>query len=811
MTRVITGTRRAKRLANRIVLLVVSLELLSTMVWGSLTYLGSRDELITSIGQRLEEMAMRTSGTMASFFDPLKVELEAVSATAQILRGNPDEEVILLNRVLRDRPAIDALAIHYAQHGDSIQVSRLKATGSPGSDSLSGYPSIPTDANAATRTPIFYSPYLDPLVGMSHPIGNGIGSAVAWINLKWLWHQVQRARVGKTGYVYLLDDDLTLIGHRDHSLVLRQLNGLKAGLPPTMFQRDGGNTLHIYRNFNGEQVTGVAKYDPRQNWWVVVELPVAEGLASLNRIIARFVTALLLAVAVSIIVVLLVTRITLRPLEVLEQGIQRLAKGESEVRVTVTGDNEIARLAHAFNHMAENTEAQAALLQQQATHDALTGLPNRQYLQRQLQGALEDLSSGKVRHIALLLLDLDHFKEVNDALGHSTGDELLKQLSHKLASRCRKPCSIARLGGDEFALLLPDCRGRREAEDAASQVLAVLNEPVSLDELTLRVDGSIGIAIAPEDGEDASTLLRLADIAMYHAKHNGLGQSCYQAHIDGSSTRRLQLLGDLANAIEKGQLDLHYQPKVAIRDGRCYAMEALARWYHPEFGEISPIEFIPLAELGGLMDGLTFRVIQQGLHDRMLWQQAGHELDLSINISTRNLLDEHFAQRVQEMLLHAGAPAECLTLEVTESSIMVDPEGARRALAALRNIGVSISVDDYGTGYSSLSYLKMLALDEIKIDKSFVLDMVRDDNDAIIVRSTIELAHNLGMRVTAEGVEDQETLDILAILDCDHVQGFHLSRPLSPDDLPDWLMSQQPGNFTLVSPPREPSVDLPPP
>jgi predicted signal transduction protein with EAL and GGDEF domain len=342
---------------------------------------------------------------------------------------------------------------------------------------------------------------------------------------------------------------------------------------------------------------------------------------------------------------------------------------------------------------------------------------------------------------------------------------------------------VARLGGDEFAVLVPALPDWDAAVAVGRLVRATLGRPLPIEQLELEVTASMGIVLCPDHGSDPEPLLQRADVAMYQAKKDHTGMEVYAPERDQYSPRRLALVGALRSAIEQRDLTLLYQPKVELRSGRIVAAEALLRWHHPVHGQIPPDEFIPIAESTALIQPLGQLVLETALDQARCWQEAGSPLSLAVNLSVRNLLEPNLADRVAALIAKAGVPPGTLTLEITESGVMTDPEAAIAMLRRLRHVGVRLSVDDFGTGYSSLSYLKRLPVDEVKLDKSFVLNMTSDADDAAIVRSTIELAHNLGLQLVAEGVEDQETLELLAALGCDLVQGYHLARPMPADKL----------------------------
>jgi diguanylate cyclase (GGDEF)-like protein/PAS domain S-box-containing protein len=459
-------------------------------------------------------------------------------------------------------------------------------------------------------------------------------------------------------------------------------------------------------------------------------------------------------------------------------------------------------LHHIEGFVTDITEQkrQTEALEYQATHDILTQLPNRYLLYDRLQQAiLAARHNGKP--LALLLMDLDRFKELNDTLGHHHGDLLLQQMGRRLKNTLWEPDTVARLGGDEFAVLLPVIASPDDVAVVANKILKALEEPFIVEGLSLELGASIGIALFPDHGEDAETLIRRADVAMYVAKQSGTGYAIYTLEHDQHSPGRLALMGELRHAIEQEELILHYQPKLSLKDRRVIGVEALVRWQHPIRGLILPEQFIPLAERSGLINLLTTWVVTEAIRQCRAWQREKLPFPVTVNLSARNLQDPQFPNQLQKLLKEYEVRPSCLELEITESTFMADPTPALEDLLRLTQMGLRISIDDFGTGYSSLGYLKKLPVDTIKVDKSFVMNMAMDNDDAVIVRTTIDLAHNLGLNVVAEGVENQETLNQLLSLDCDAAQGHFICRPLPIGELHHWLN----GSAFKVEYPKRPS------
>jgi diguanylate cyclase (GGDEF)-like protein len=455
--------------------------------------------------------------------------------------------------------------------------------------------------------------------------------------------------------------------------------------------------------------------------------------------------------------------------------------------------DEIGDLSRAFEHMRLNLRAHDAEMQRLAFIDSLTGLPNRARFRAAVHEALAERARTG-RPVAVLMLDLDRFKHVNDVLGYAMGDRLLVAVAERLRSEmARGDGLVARLGGDEFALLLHD-DDARTARDVAQRLLAAFERPLQLGDQTVDLGAGIGIARWPQDAGDAETLLVRAEIAMYGAKHGSEPVRLYDPGLDSGSTQTLSLLSELRHAIEAGELRLFLQPKVALDSRRLVGAEALVRWQHPQRGLVPPLEFIPFAEQTGFVRKLTQWVFEEAARQwRVLAAAAddGPPLRLSVNLSTRDLMDAELPDRFEAVLRRHGVPESAFCLEITESAIMDDPKRALGTLEALSARGFKLSIDDFGTGYSSLAYLRRLPVDELKIDRSFVQGMQHNAEDAKIVRSTIDLAHNLGLSVVAEGVEHAADLDMLAGLGCDEGQGYHLSRPLPLAEFQTWAARWQ--------------------
>jgi diguanylate cyclase (GGDEF)-like protein len=498
---------------------------------------------------------------------------------------------------------------------------------------------------------------------------------------------------------------------------------------------------------------------------------------------------LLLLTGANIIIIIVgslvvASRIT-RPLQQLSVMAQRLGNGDYDGRVTVDADGEIGELAQAFTKMRENLSTREREIQKLAFCDAVTNLPNRLSFTQLVETEIE-ASNRSGQPFSVLLMDLDRFKHVNDVLGHAFGDLLLQGVAKRVTQQFSLGEAAARLGGDEFALLLPNV-GADKALVFARKILHSFEKPLEIDGHSIDVGAGIGVASYPEHGNGAHNLLSHAELALYAAKQSGNEAVVYLESMNTAAKESLSLLGDLRRAIDERQFLLYVQPQLSFKTGKLIGVEALVRWKHPVQGMIFPDRFIPFAEKTGFIRALTMWVFDQAAQ---LWcdlDRAGHACTISINISARDLLDPDLPLKFSDVLERYGAPASGFCLEITESTIMEDPQKAQQTLETLHGLGVELSIDDFGTGYSSLAYLKSLAVDELKIDKSFVMNMEKDPGDGKIVKSTIDLGHNMGLRVVAEGVESVEAWAMLAQMGCDHGQGYFMSRPIPSADLLGWL------------------------
>ena len=481
------------------------------------------------------------------------------------------------------------------------------------------------------------------------------------------------------------------------------------------------------------------------------------------------------------------------PLRSLLAATQRLSRGEYDVPLEHTDrSDEIGNLARSFDHMRRDIAAQQTEVRRLAYWDRLTGLPNRERFREAVVLAIARSTGGAEppHPLAVLTLDLDRFKHVNDVLGYSFGDRLLQAVAERLRQQVPSPENmVARLGGNEFAVLLRGADAAT-AHATALRITQSFEEPLAFEDQTVDLSAGIGIACWPGDADDADTLLSRSEIAMYAAKRRLSGAQQYDASFDSASAQTLSLLTELRHAVEHHELRLYLQPKVPLHGQPGRAAEALVRWQHPQRGLVPPMQFIPFAEQTGFVRQLTLWMFEEVARLLADPRTQGLALRVSVNLSTRDLLDPELSTRLADILVRHGVPASAFCLEITESAIMDDPQRAEAMLNRLSEQGFKLSIDDFGTGYSSLAYLKRLPVHELKIDKSFVMGMETGEDDAMIVRSTIDLAHNLGLTVVAEGVETAAILERLRTLACDEAQGYHIARPLPVDDFLAWQEGQ---------------------
>ncbi|MBL8519021.1 MAG: EAL domain-containing protein [Betaproteobacteria bacterium] len=529
---------------------------------------------------------------------------------------------------------------------------------------------------------------------------------------------------------------------------------------------------------------------------VFLQRPLAEVTRPFERLNMAFVWLSLAGVLLGVVGSVAIARRIAAPIRVLGEAAGRIQQGDYSTPVAPGPPDEIGTLAAGLDHMRVGIAERESRILRLAYEDGLTALPNRTMFMERLNQSLK-LARRDGPKPAVMLLDLDRFKIINDTLGHEVGDLALREAGQRIAATLREADSVARLGGDEFAILLTST-GPGQAEAAARRIVDAMEQPFSVGGQSMDISTSIGIACHPDHGVEASELMRAADVAMYAAKRAKIGFATYDPSLDDERQSHLTLLGELRRAIDQGQLHLLYQPKLTLADGRIGAVEALVRWRHPERGIVLPNDFIPFAEQTGYITRITRWVVGEAVRQCGVWRREGLDMRVSINASTRDLQTrENLPGLLRAALAEHGVPSDRICVEITEGALMEDPDGARKVLRELHDMGVALSIDDYGTGYSSLAYLKALTVNELKIDRSFVIDMHDDAQSLAIVRSTIELGHNLGLKVVAEGVESDADIAMLRAAGCDAVQGYGISRPVDAGRVPAEVRTRTAGGAEL--------------
>jgi len=510
---------------------------------------------------------------------------------------------------------------------------------------------------------------------------------------------------------------------------------------------------------------------------------VAKSQTTILQVITGF------GLAAILLTILSLQRLVFRPIDTVARALKAEAFGKDGVMLPTVRTKETQNLIDAFAEMRKQVHSRQLELEHQALHDSLTDLPNRTLLHDRMEQAI-NVARRDHKNLTLLMIDLDRFKEINDTLGHHVGDNVLKEVGQRLLGTLRQIDTVARLGGDEYAILLPDT-DVATAEAITTKITNTLDNVFVIDELNLFIKASIGLAEYPTHGKDAATLIQHADVAMYIAKRGQLGFAVYNPQDDDYSIGRLALISELREALKHDRLKLHYQPKIDLETESIVGVEALLRWEHQKYGAIPPDQIITLAEQTGLIDDVTQWVFKEAVQQIDYWLKQNRAINVSINLSMYNLKNPDLIPFIQSLFENTRVQPEFITLEITESAMMANPKRSLKTLLDISSMGITLSIDDFGTGFSSLAYLKKLPVDELKIDKSFVMDIIHDENDFTIVKSTIDLAHNLGITVIAEGVEQAEVYNTLKSLHCDAVQGFFISHPLEAKQLEDFMHAEQ--------------------
>lgn len=515
-----------------------------------------------------------------------------------------------------------------------------------------------------------------------------------------------------------------------------------------------------------------------------LQTSMSQALATYDRLRWQLVGVLLLALAVAMAIAHRISKSVTRPLTRLVAGARRIAGGEYHEPLALERQDEFGELATAFNDMQRDIGEREAKILYQSRTDALTDLPNRTVAVESVQNAID--GGNKDKPFAVLLLDLNHFKTVNDSLGYAVGDSVLQHIAQRLSSVPRRGDTVARLDGDEFLIVMQGADVER-ARSVAKRVIATLEEPIAVNDVQVRVSGTVGIAVWPEHGGTASRLLRRVNIALYDAKRGRQPFRAYHAGEDERQQRRIRIVQDLPDAVRADQLSLVYQPKIELGSRRVVEVEALARWIHPELGFVSPADFVPLAEQSGKVHLLTRWALTAAMNQTRLLRQQGIDITVAVNLSAYDLLDTGLPDWILNSLSERDLPPSCFGVELTESAVMSDPLQAAKVLSRLRDQGLAIAIDDFGTGYSSLAHLQKLPVTELKIDRSFITPLTGKSEAPSIVESIINLGHVMNLRVTAEGIEDEDTWWLLDGLGCDKAQGYFMSKPLAGHELVDWL------------------------
>ncbi|HUQ75841.1 MAG TPA: EAL domain-containing protein [Burkholderiales bacterium] len=522
-----------------------------------------------------------------------------------------------------------------------------------------------------------------------------------------------------------------------------------------------------------------------------------DAMAPFRQLGTLLIVLVIGSMVASVLGSILIARGVTRPLFALSEMTRRIEHGDYAQPVEVAGPDEVSGLAHRFNLMREAIAAREAQVTRLAYRDPLSDLPNRTLFNDRLRVAIE-VAKRSSAPLSVLLMDLDRFKNINDTLGHHIGDLVLQQVAQRLTGLVRKSDTTARLGGDEFAVLLIHA-GVEEAQSVAGKIVSLFEQAILVGQQALDVRASVGVAAFPLHGEDADTLLRHADAAMYAAKRANVGVAVYESRIHERREEELSMLSELRQAIDQGELRLVYQPKVELASGEVTGAEALVRWQHPTKGAVPPDRFIPFAEQTGFIRTITSWVVDAAARQAAAWRAGGLVLKVSVNISVHDLQNPELIGVLSAALERHRIPADLMCLEITESGVMQDAGRASDMLKRLHGLGVGCSIDDFGTGYSSLTYIKQLHVDELKIDRSFIRSLVSDAKDRAIVLSTIELAHNLGLVVVAEGVEDAASAALLKDLGCDQMQGYLIARPLESAAFETWLAARAGGRVSSIS------------
>ncbi|MBT5231133.1 MAG: EAL domain-containing protein [Methylococcales bacterium] len=526
----------------------------------------------------------------------------------------------------------------------------------------------------------------------------------------------------------------------------------------------------------------------RVNLSTILQHSFTQAIQPYNKLQSTLLTIYGIAFLAVIIGSSLLAKGITHPISRLAAAAKDMQDNGTSAPILIQQRDEIGQLAHAFNHMIKSIADREEQIIQQAYHDPLTGLSNRLYFNQQINTAIK--SGGPRLVFTVMIISLERFDEINNTLGHNIGDKVIQRMSLQIQETCMDDIhAIARLSSNQFIIFHIDTHN--DSLIIAKQIFEALEHGITYKDIVVDSDVHIGLSQYPSQAKDAKSLIQNADIAVHLAQQNGINIAYYDASHDERNTARLSMMHELRHAIETDELELFYQPKVNIEQGEITHVEALIRWHHPKHGFMPPDDFIPLAEQTGHIIHLTKWVLNTAIQQGCAFRQAGVDIKVAINLSTKDLMNRSFIKMTEELLTQHQAQADWFVLEVTESAVMQDDKKATEVLNELNTMGFDLSIDDYGTGYSSMSYLKLLPVQELKIDKSFILDLPNNQDDKAIVQTTIELGHRMGLTVIAEGVEDQATLDILQEMGCDMAQGYYVCRPANITTLQDWLRTSE--------------------
>jgi diguanylate cyclase (GGDEF)-like protein len=599
----------------------------------------------------------------------------------------------------------------------------------------------------------------------------------------WIVMGIRAARLFTDELVELTDMQVSVL-HPESNLILGSTftENKQGALTTNILSVADG--LHRLLIDNEVYIYGTGKLGSWRESPVYIVLATNEDKAYLSNesLIVQLVFILVIAAILALMGAMLLSRGITQPIGELVIAAKRISSGEYVERFPSANTNEVDNLSGAISDMQQGIKEREEEINQLAFFDTLTNLPNRNQFNKHIQHQLEQFPAQK---LVVLMLDVDRFKEINDTVGHDVGDELLVLISQRLVTYAANTAFFARLGGDEFGIAI-NLPANESADSLASSIVSLFEAPFSICDLLLDIDCSIGAAVYPTDADSSQGLLQCADIAMYSCKGTHYCHAVYVPELNKHSVLRLNLMSELKGALSEGQLVLHYQPKLSIQQNRIDTVECLIRWIHPEHGFIPPDDFIPLAEQTGSIRHVTHWALNTACHQLRQWQDKGLEFGVAVNISAMDLVDMKLPSYIAELLTRYKLPANKLTMEVTESAVMSDPENALKALNTLQTMGIILSIDDFGTGYSSMAQLKKMPVDELKIDKAFVLDLAHNTDDQIMVKTLVSLAQNLSLKTVAEGVEDLATLEFLREIGCTKAQGFYLSKALPAEQFNAW-------------------------